>query len=522
MRSLSTTLSNAQKNLSSDPIWKVVLSRTSQTTKGYDNTRIIDIVPTEQPDSYKADIILYNDGSLTTLDFEHYQVVISYGYNTGATRSAWAVGTVYAIDDIRVPITANGYQYRCSIAGTSHASIEPTWPTDLGVTVTDGTVTWEMDGNSGEEYSRSAPLRVRVQELHSGMGILKCILRCVGIPDQMKNDKAQAEYTQTSSDTNTVKTLISAVCAAGSGLNGAYNGHTVITVVYDSEDSLIDTFIPADFFFIRVGENRWDKIEWLLGNTKCKARIGNDGKLHILVPVITGVTYDYQYEWDVAGEHTFWNKSIRLRFIEPNKVIVSSLPEQGTYTGSAPSAASYALDPKPDRPIYQRLVSKAQATAIAEAMIERYELDAERGFATVPMNVGQELWDYVKVTDSRQGDTKTGNIQFLQRNVEIHLNNKPLTWTMMLSFGKVTLQSLLANIGVAGAATAGVLGGARATTTADGRLTNQQILDLLDDVYNDAVDEAVRLFNAWIVSHHNSAVFKNLTATEQLIIPVWS
>lgn len=38
------------------------------------------------------------------------------------------------------PTTANGFVYICSVAGT--ATGEPTWPTTLGTTVTDGGVTW--------------------------------------------------------------------------------------------------------------------------------------------------------------------------------------------------------------------------------------------------------------------------------------------------------------------------------------------------------------------------------------------
>ena len=269
-----------------------MLSRASQTTKGYNKSRILSCVETFESSSQKAEVILKNsDKALVSLDFENYQAIISHGIKTNVTRTAWAANTAYVLDDIRRPITANGYQYRCAIAGTSHNTTEPTWPTDLGVRVTDNTVTWEMDGNSGDEYSYDPPMKVRVQELHSGRGLLRCILRAIGIPDQLAEDKAIAEYTQTDSDTNTVKTLISAVCAAGTGLSSAYNGYTAITVVYDSEDSLIDSFKPADYFSISMNENRWDKIEELLAYTRCKARIENDGKLHILVPRTSGNTW---------------------------------------------------------------------------------------------------------------------------------------------------------------------------------------------------------------------------------------
>src|SRR3990167_9815697 len=215
MRTLSATLSDAQKLINAPPIWKVVLSRAAQSTRAYDQHRLIKISHRETPSGDTVELVLRNDDlALTSLDFEHYQAVISYGYNTGVTRTAWVANTAYSIDDIVRPVTVNGYQYRCSVAGTSHATTEPTWTTSLGVNNTDNTVTWEMDGNSGEEYSRTAPLRVRVQELHSGRGILKVILRPQGILDQLAEDKAESKYTQTSGNTNTIQTLITAVAGA--------------------------------------------------------------------------------------------------------------------------------------------------------------------------------------------------------------------------------------------------------------------------------------------------------------------
>ena len=130
MRTLSATLTAAQKSTNYDPLWKVVLSRTGQTTQTYTRTRILSITETEKteaPQHHTAEIILNNsDGTLTSLNFEHYQCVVSYGMNTSA----------------------------------------------------------------GEEYSDGAPMRVRAQELHSGRGILKCYLRPVGILDQLDEDKA--------------------------------------------------------------------------------------------------------------------------------------------------------------------------------------------------------------------------------------------------------------------------------------------------------------------------------------------
>lgn len=60
-----------------------------------------------------------------------------------AATPAWTVATAYAVRQWVTPSTGPaGYAYECTVAGTSHATVEPTWPTTLGQTVTDGTVTW--------------------------------------------------------------------------------------------------------------------------------------------------------------------------------------------------------------------------------------------------------------------------------------------------------------------------------------------------------------------------------------------
>jgi len=54
----------------------------------------------------------------------------------------WAASTAYTLGSIRCPLAvANGYFYEVTTAGTS-AATEPVWPTVVGNTVTDGTITW--------------------------------------------------------------------------------------------------------------------------------------------------------------------------------------------------------------------------------------------------------------------------------------------------------------------------------------------------------------------------------------------
>jgi len=72
--------------------------------------------------------------------------------------SAWASSTAYSVGNIvrASTLQASGLVFRCTTAGTSGGS-EPTWGTDIGSTVTDGTVVWTAVASSYEELSEIAP-----------------------------------------------------------------------------------------------------------------------------------------------------------------------------------------------------------------------------------------------------------------------------------------------------------------------------------------------------------------------------
>lgn len=66
------------------------------------------------------------------------------------TAPTIARNTAYTVGEWVLPATPNGYVYEATSAGTSHASNEPTWPTILGRTVSDGTVTWRCEEKTSE------------------------------------------------------------------------------------------------------------------------------------------------------------------------------------------------------------------------------------------------------------------------------------------------------------------------------------------------------------------------------------
>jgi hypothetical protein len=73
-------------------------------------------------------------GSATVADFS--------GNTYTTTRAAT---TAYTVGQIVRPATGNGYLYQCSAAGTTASGL-PTYPTVVGQTVADGTVTWTCVG----------------------------------------------------------------------------------------------------------------------------------------------------------------------------------------------------------------------------------------------------------------------------------------------------------------------------------------------------------------------------------------
>lgn len=62
-----------------------------------------------------------------------------------ADASTWAANTPYVVGEIVIPTTPNGFQYRCIVAGTSHVTDEPMWPTQVGSAIADGAgaLEWE-------------------------------------------------------------------------------------------------------------------------------------------------------------------------------------------------------------------------------------------------------------------------------------------------------------------------------------------------------------------------------------------
>ncbi|MGA2669950.1 MAG: hypothetical protein ABSF21_00815 [Dehalococcoidia bacterium] len=293
---------------------------------------------------------------------------------------------------------------------------------------------------SGDEYSACAPMWVIPQRFDSVPGKLVCTLSLVGICNLMADDKASESYIPDATDTKPVKTIINQILGA---TLACFSHCTAYTVVWDSEDSLINTYTPKDGFRIYAGGDRLSAVNRLLDYTKCVMRARGDGCIHIFVPTTSGATYDYEYT--LQSGHTFFAKALRNRLVIPNYIkVMSRKDDTPQYSGTATDAVSYGILPKQD--FYQTyLASNDQATLIAQAMLAKAQMWCEAGSADVPLNVGAEVYDYVKVTDQREGDYRVGSIGRLVRHYTANKNE----WRMTFTFGNwQNVRKALADLGV--------------------------------------------------------------------------
>jgi hypothetical protein len=102
------------------------------------------------------------DVTLRNFTIDCNDVTTSIGWKWVASTK-WVIATAYVIGDSVYRTAASPtHHYRCTVAGTSHASTEPTWPTTAGATVTDGTVTWTEAG----AFSAASNNSLRVENVN--------------------------------------------------------------------------------------------------------------------------------------------------------------------------------------------------------------------------------------------------------------------------------------------------------------------------------------------------------------------
>lgn len=362
---------------------------------------------------------------------------------------------------------------------------------------------------AGEEWVDLPPLWVIGQQRDSYRTHLECSLSLEGIFDRMGKHKAESSLTLESDDTQTVKDLLTGIAdtTLTDGTNSPYSKYPAYTITFDSEDDLIDTFIPADYFRVGLNETRLAKWKELMRYTDCVSRIESDGAIHIRVPVTSGTTYDNEYTLVQGRDYqNFFNKRFRRRIVSPNYITFKNHPAHtASYTGFAKDASADLTDMFEGETHYVRATSNAQCTNLATALLSKYQMVAEKGAGVLPfVHFGQETYDYVNFVDARAGDNRAGNVG------SINEFYKPGQFNMSIGFGRIPL-------GVA------ALQGLASETG----LTAANLLPLLDQAYS-YIEQIIEILggkadidavNEVLLSLYEDAYFKKLTVTEEIRIP---
>ncbi|KKM74743.1 hypothetical protein LCGC14_1397290 [marine sediment metagenome] len=184
---------------------------------------------------------------------------------------------------------------------------------------------------------------------------------------------------------------------------------TSITLTVDSRDSLINVYQPGSSFRINEGESRLDIVNRLLDYTACYKRVENDDAVHTFIAPTSGNSY-------TSDKGDFYTHANQKALVVPSKIVVKSVDfEDDGFTGSATSAASFAIRPITGAPIRATVTGSAQAASIAAANISRLEVNSQVGSSSVPMTNYEQVWNYVTVTNNWNGSTTTGNIAYLNQ-----------------------------------------------------------------------------------------------------------
>lgn len=367
MRATTSTLLAAQKDDSVKRIAKVVFTKSGEDTQTFYGDRMLSVDHIEEPYNQKLTLVMSN------------------------------------YDQTFTNLNLKGYQCQMSYGATTSA---------------------------GDEYSDTAPLWVIHNPLYSGPGKLFVTIIAYGQPNLLSRDQANDNFLPASDDGRTIKDLIGAILGdSETTILDCYDHCKLWNITWDAEDSLIDTHAPNDGFRIYYRGSRMNSIMRLINRTTNVYRFEDDGEIHIFVPTTTGTSYDSEYS-RVEGEHQFYDKQIERAAVIPNYIVVASNPDDDDqYSGYATDGENEPWEVRQ----YNRmkLASNAEATDIAEAILSKYTLQSQTGAATVPMNVFAEVWDYIKITDTREGDSIVGNIGKLVRK----FNSTTGKWEMDIYLG---------------------------------------------------------------------------------------
>ena len=350
----------------------------------------------------------------------------AYGEDTRVPYIAVTVGgsTYYCDSVLKVDNICQPWSDYCEIwiDNSDTALTTALWGDDVVINL--GFVT-----GAGNETSPYPPLQVRRQEFFSYEGRLICILYCYGLLDDMKERRASYAWSpgDVAANDSTVKELIAFHTTDYSPFPNPFGQYGDYNIQFDNDDAVIDVTMPGSSFQIAYNEPQANPIHRLLDYTACVIRLGADGYPHVFEPTTTGEVYDYAYKlsWDTipgdqwADVHEFTVNKQQYNLTLPNYVVVENDDNDpdGHYEGYAEDATAKAANRCDYYWRFNNLTSDAEATALAEARLKRFQVQGGglgAGSFVAPVNVGLELYDYIAIHDGRSEQGNVGNVGYIR------------------------------------------------------------------------------------------------------------
>ena len=407
MRTLSSGLLAAQRASSGTPAVSIAIGGSS-----YSN-RKKQLIHTERPYGGLATILLDNSDNGITADLRGCKVVIGYGFNgsgeskaaslwvltqTSLSREGQLLTQLQCIDiwqklNLLQIIGGGGVELDGTITGTFEPGMKVTGQTSGAKATVLGSGTdyiWVSNVAKGPFVSGET-----VQaDLYSTTKITLTAVKDIsgGSSPNWAGDK-------------TILQIIQQLCAG------------VVDVVLDSSDGIVDVTKPT--YSTDTGARVLDVIEDMMNYTKCGIRAGNDDKLHIFDISSVPGSPDYSYDSD----HCFYSDLRDVTMILPNKVIVVNAEQVGTgvtpfYGVAEDSDAIAQFGLTVPQLVFADVQSDADAAQLAASRLSRIQKEAIKGTVGAPMNCGEELFDYVRITDNRANIDYYGWVGSLERRWE--------------------------------------------------------------------------------------------------------
>jgi hypothetical protein len=197
--------------------------------------------------------------------------------------------------------------------------------------------------------------------------------------------------------------------------NTVYSHCVAYTVTFDSAETTLTTHTPGRNIYIHPEDTRWEELQERLEVCQSVVRIENDDAIHIILPTVSGTAYDYTYDNASETTHTFIRKEHNQEHILPNRFNVSSMEDDALqYTASTVTDAGTL--PLPVDDFYETYVaSTTEAKTLATARRRKWELFTDKGAVLSSINIGQELYDFVKVNDAVGNTVTVGNVTRIRR-----------------------------------------------------------------------------------------------------------